>query len=428
LTAVGLWPPRTRKKNKEQETMKTVLTAALLMMTSLALAEGPPAGADRYGHAPDYTWVQGELIHRDLKAGLWQLRYIPEGQEAENDPHQGLCILANPPELKGFFSGQFVKITGQISEQQQSIQMAGAMYALKTVERLEVAPTPRPAPPELTAEQLETLKKLVADLGADAFEARAAAEKGILEIGPGALPHVQPLVTSEDTEVAERAGRIVKQFEETLGLNYSPISVKLSTNKDKYAVGEKVHLLITVTNEGEQPVILIDSPNTIAPWTATAAFMVFDAEGNRIESIDRGSVGMIRSRHRALSIAPPGTHEVPTWMDLMANALVGDAAAGAEGAPKAAAHLVPNEKIRCFVLPKPGKYTLKFVLTDKLAGSVPASEKAPEAGTEQPTPQFAHCGVLGRPDVSRSDHPALRDMVPLVGAFESNSVTFEVIK
>jgi hypothetical protein len=124
--------------------MKTALAASLLLLTSLAFANDPPAGADRYGHAPDYTWVKGELIRSDIEGGFWSVRYIPAGPEAEKDPHGGRFVLGNPPQLKGFASGQFVKITGRIAEDQASIFMAGTLYDLATVERQDAAPPPRP--------------------------------------------------------------------------------------------------------------------------------------------------------------------------------------------------------------------------------------------------------------------------------------------
>lgn len=54
---------------------------------------------------------------------------------------------------------------------------------------------------------------LARQLGDDDVERRDAAEKALVAMGPAALPHVRPLLTSDDPEVAVRAANIVRAIE-----------------------------------------------------------------------------------------------------------------------------------------------------------------------------------------------------------------------
>jgi hypothetical protein len=71
-----------------------------------AQAQGP-AG---FGHAPDYSWVTGELEHIRAR-NVWRLRYAPADQE---DRFGGTVLLVGdglPAERK---NGQIVRVEGQL--------------------------------------------------------------------------------------------------------------------------------------------------------------------------------------------------------------------------------------------------------------------------------------------------------------------------
>ena len=118
-----------------------------------AIPETPPASQPDvtlvYYHNADYTSVVGELIWRDLEGGFWQLNYLPpNSRAAAADPHGGHFVLGKLPNFKGLNSGDWVRVTGQISANQISIFMAGTMYQAKTVQpfacKVDNAPASQP--------------------------------------------------------------------------------------------------------------------------------------------------------------------------------------------------------------------------------------------------------------------------------------------
>lgn len=80
-------------------------------------------------HAPDYSWVIGELEYNPTEGGFWQIRF-----GKENDSYHGKFVLGNHPKLSRFRHGDVVKITGKISEDQVSIFQAGTLYNLESID------------------------------------------------------------------------------------------------------------------------------------------------------------------------------------------------------------------------------------------------------------------------------------------------------
>lgn len=76
--------------------------------TPLPTSAVRPTEDPRYGHAPDYSWVRGQLQLGSGKESCWYIQYDPAG----NDPYGGqLLLIGNMPDI--FKSGDFVQVRGQ---------------------------------------------------------------------------------------------------------------------------------------------------------------------------------------------------------------------------------------------------------------------------------------------------------------------------
>ena len=84
---------------------------------------------ESYTHAPDYSWVTGQLQYQDIEGGFWTIDY----QDA-TDKFGGKFVLGKDPRLASFKSGDYVKITGQISPNQVSIYQSGTLYNLEFID------------------------------------------------------------------------------------------------------------------------------------------------------------------------------------------------------------------------------------------------------------------------------------------------------
>ena len=60
----------------------------------------------------------------------------------------------------------------------------------------------------------DEIEGLVTQLGGDTFRERYLAQRALEKLGPAALPQLQAAVTSQDTEVAVRAQRLLEKFRE----------------------------------------------------------------------------------------------------------------------------------------------------------------------------------------------------------------------
>jgi len=85
-----------------------------------------------FSYAPDYSWIAGELYYSPLEGGFWGIRYGEKGE----DKYDGHFVLGKT--LRGDFKdGDLVLIKGQIAEEQMSIFMAGWIYKVEKIEKLD---------------------------------------------------------------------------------------------------------------------------------------------------------------------------------------------------------------------------------------------------------------------------------------------------
>jgi hypothetical protein len=64
----------------------------------------------QFGHAADYAWLTGELWHNSQK-DEWRLRFASIDEE---DRYGGSVTLDARAELKGYKSGQLVRVDGSL--------------------------------------------------------------------------------------------------------------------------------------------------------------------------------------------------------------------------------------------------------------------------------------------------------------------------
>jgi hypothetical protein len=93
-----------------------------------------PRYESRAGHAPDYSWLTGQLFYVHADGGLWVLRYAPLSTE---DSNGGGVVLARDLRMDSYRDGDFVTIHGQLLGQKSSIFLGGPLYQGKTIELIE---------------------------------------------------------------------------------------------------------------------------------------------------------------------------------------------------------------------------------------------------------------------------------------------------
>jgi hypothetical protein len=95
-------------------TAAPAFTPSPAVVTTSAQAPVPAAVArqvdGKYGHAADYTWLQGELDQH--YRGHLELRYRPV---SEDDPYGGKVRLADDPRLAEFRPGDIIAVEGELS-------------------------------------------------------------------------------------------------------------------------------------------------------------------------------------------------------------------------------------------------------------------------------------------------------------------------
>lgn len=101
----------------------------ILLIVVLVTINRPSSPKVPFDHAPDYSWVIGELEYNPIEGGFWQIRF---GNESA--PYGGKFVLGKDPKLANFQSGDLVKITGKISLNQVSIFQAGTLYDLESID------------------------------------------------------------------------------------------------------------------------------------------------------------------------------------------------------------------------------------------------------------------------------------------------------
>ena len=111
----------------------TALVAVIITFAaSLIWINRQPPKDESYTHAPDYSWVTGQLQYQDIEGGFWIIRF-----GSRDAPYNGQFVLGKDPRLQNFKDGDLVKITGKISQDQISIYQAGTTYTLQSIEFLK---------------------------------------------------------------------------------------------------------------------------------------------------------------------------------------------------------------------------------------------------------------------------------------------------
>jgi hypothetical protein len=93
-----------------------------------------PRYESRAGHAPDYSWLTGQLFYVHADGGLWVLRYAPLSTE---DANGGGVVLARDLRMDSYRDGDLVTVHGQLLGQKSSIFLGGPLYQGKTIELIE---------------------------------------------------------------------------------------------------------------------------------------------------------------------------------------------------------------------------------------------------------------------------------------------------
>jgi hypothetical protein len=74
-------------------------------------AFGDVTAHSSFGHAPDYSWLSGEVEYSRISKG-WRLRYASVDEE---DTYGGSVTLMEHPLLRGLKDGQYVRVQGRLS-------------------------------------------------------------------------------------------------------------------------------------------------------------------------------------------------------------------------------------------------------------------------------------------------------------------------
>jgi hypothetical protein len=88
----------------------------------------------RVGHAPDYSWLTGQLFYVHADGGLWVLRYAPLWQE---DANGGSMVLARDIRMDTYKEGDLVTVHGEILSQHSSVFLGGPLYRAQAIELVD---------------------------------------------------------------------------------------------------------------------------------------------------------------------------------------------------------------------------------------------------------------------------------------------------
>jgi hypothetical protein len=91
--------------------------------------DGKASGPAEFGRAPDYTWLQGELLYSSVR-GVWRLRYAAAEDE---DPYGGSVTLVHVDASLGLQAGDRVRVTGKLINPKTS--EPSPYYNVRQVER-----------------------------------------------------------------------------------------------------------------------------------------------------------------------------------------------------------------------------------------------------------------------------------------------------
>jgi len=88
----------------------------------------------RVGHAPDYSWVTGQLSYVHADGGLWVLRYAPMDKE---DANGGSMVLARDLRMENYREGDLVTLHGEILSQRSTVFLGGPQYRAQSIELID---------------------------------------------------------------------------------------------------------------------------------------------------------------------------------------------------------------------------------------------------------------------------------------------------
>ena len=91
----------------------------------------------RVSHAPDYSWVTGQLFYVHADGGLWILRYAPLSTE---DANGGSVVLARDLHMDTYREGDLVTVHGQILNEHASKFLGGPLYRAQSIQLVERDP------------------------------------------------------------------------------------------------------------------------------------------------------------------------------------------------------------------------------------------------------------------------------------------------
>src|SRR3989344_7294334 len=109
-----------------------LLILVVVLLISVLVSVNRFSSQEVLTHAPDYSWVTGQLQYQDIEGGFWIIRF-----GSRDVPYNGQFVLGKDPRLQNFKDGDLVKITGEISDEQASIYQAGTIYTLQSIEFLK---------------------------------------------------------------------------------------------------------------------------------------------------------------------------------------------------------------------------------------------------------------------------------------------------
>jgi len=88
----------------------------------------PPAEDSRYGHAPDYSWLRGQIVVTRIQGGCTYLVYDPSGK----DKYGGRVVPEG--DLGDIKNGEFVIVTGGFSDGPHEM-CPGTFYRITSIKR-----------------------------------------------------------------------------------------------------------------------------------------------------------------------------------------------------------------------------------------------------------------------------------------------------
>lgn len=107
-------------------------TPAAPARAAVATTATPAQPASRYARNENYSALRGKLEYSQ-STGRWKLRYIP--LDGETDDYGGSVEIADAAGLQGFKPGEFVSVSGSISEPSAGARSFAPTYRLQSIAR-----------------------------------------------------------------------------------------------------------------------------------------------------------------------------------------------------------------------------------------------------------------------------------------------------